>query len=65
MQIFVNNLKLTMVVNSMNRLIVIFLMPLSIIVTGCNTTAGILSGAGKDLQAAGAWVSPKEQVSLK
>jgi len=49
----------------MNRLIVIFLMPLSIIVTGCNTTSGILTGAGKDLQAAGSWISPKEQVPLK
>ena len=54
-----------MVVNYMNKLIMLFLIPLSIIVTGCNTTAGILSGAGKDLQAAGAWVSPKEQVPLK
>lgn len=49
----------------MNNLIVLILMPLSIIVAGCNTTAGILQGAGKDLQAAGSWVSPKEQVPLK
>lgn len=49
----------------MNRLFVMILMPLSIIVTGCNTTAGMLTGAGKDLQAAGTWISPKEQVPLK
>jgi predicted small secreted protein len=49
----------------MNRLIFVFLMPLFIIAAGCNTTAGILSGAGKDFQAAGSWISPKEQVPLK
>ena len=49
----------------MNRLIFMFVMPLFIVAAGCNTTAGILSGAGKDLQAAGTWVSPKEQVPLK
>lgn len=43
--------------------IVILIMAVSL--TACNTTAGILSGAGKDLQAAGAWVSPKESISLK
>ena len=42
-----------------------FMMPLFIVASGCNTTAGILTGAGKDLQAAGTWVSPKEQVPLK
>jgi predicted small secreted protein len=35
------------------------------LLTGCNTTAGILSGAGKDLQAAGAWVSPQQSINLK
>ena len=49
----------------MNRLIVILLMPLTIVVTGCNTVSGTLVGAGKDLQAAGSWISPKEQVPLK
>ena len=49
----------------MNKLIFMFLMPLVIIASGCNTTAGILSGAGKDLQAAGSWISPKEEVPLK
>lgn len=44
--------------------------PLNILVllallTGCNTTAGILSGAGKDLQAAGAWISPQQSITLK
>lgn len=36
-----------------------------LLLTACNTTSGILTGAGKDLQAAGTWVSPKEQVPLK
>lgn len=49
----------------LNKLIFVFLMPLFIVAAGCNTTAGILTGAGKDLQAAGTWVSPKEQVPLK
>lgn len=43
----------------------IVLLIMAISVTACNTTAGILQGAGKDLQAAGTWVSPKEQVPLK
>ena len=47
----------------MNKLVVLFLF--SFTVAGCNTTAGILSGAGKDLQAAGSWVSSQEQVPLK
>jgi predicted small secreted protein len=45
----------------MKTLILLF----SFTVAGCNTTAGILSGAGKDLQAAGSWVSSQEQVPLK
>lgn len=49
----------------MNKLIMLFLIPLSIIVTGCNTTAGLLTGAGKDLQTAGEWMNPKEKVPLK
>lgn len=49
----------------MNRLIFVFLMPLFIVAAGCNTTSGILTGVGKDLQAAGTWVSPKEEVPLK
>jgi predicted small secreted protein len=47
----------------MNKLII--MLVLSMVLTGCNTTSGILTGAGKDLQAAGTWVSPKEQVPLK
>jgi predicted small secreted protein len=43
--------------------IVLLIMVVSL--AACNTTAGILQGAGKDLQAAGSWVSPKEQVPLK
>ena len=49
----------------MNRLILIFMMPLTIIAAGCNTVSGTLVGAGKDLQAAGSWMTPKEQVPLK
>jgi predicted small secreted protein len=43
----------------------IVLMIMVVSLAACNTTAGILSGAGKDLQAAGAWATPKEQVPLK
>lgn len=49
----------------MNRLILIFMMPLFIVAAGCNTVSGTLVGAGKDLQAAGRWMSPSESVSLK
>jgi len=43
--------------------IVLTIMLLSL--AACNTTSGILTGAGKDLQAAGAWATPKEQIPLK
>jgi len=43
--------------------IVLTIMLLSLV--ACNTTSGILTGAGKDLQAAGAWATPKEQIPLK
>jgi predicted small secreted protein len=43
----------------------IILLIMVVLLTACNTTAGILQGAGKDLQAAGTWVSPKDQVPLK
>ena len=36
-----------------------------LLLAACNTTSGILTGAGKDLQAAGSWMSPKEVVPLK
>ena len=49
----------------MNRLILIFMMPMFIVAAGCNTVSGTLVGAGKDLQAAGRWMSPSESVSLK
>lgn len=49
----------------MDRLILIFLMPMFIVAAGCNTVSGTLVGAGKDLQAAGRWMSPSESVSLK
>jgi predicted small secreted protein len=43
--------------------IVLLIMLLSLV--ACNTASGVLSGAGKDLQAAGSWMSPKESVPLK
>ena len=43
--------------------IVLAIMLLSL--AACNTTSGILTGAGKDLQAAGAWMSPQQSVPLK
>jgi len=43
----------------------IVLLIMTVSLAACNTTAGILSGAGKDLQAAGAWVSPQQSISLK
>jgi predicted small secreted protein len=36
-----------------------------LLLAACNTTSGILTGAGKDLQAAGAWMSPQQSISLK
>ena len=50
---------------TLNKLIFVFLMPLFIVAAGCNTVSGTLVGAGKDLQAAGRWMSPSESVSLK
>lgn len=43
----------------------IVLAVMLLLLTACNTTSGILTGAGKDLQAAGSWISPKESVPLK
>jgi predicted small secreted protein len=43
----------------------IVLAMMLLLLAACNTTSGILTGAGKDLQAAGSWVSPKESVPLK
>ena len=36
-----------------------------LLLAACNTTSGILTGAGKDLQAAGAWMSPQQSITLK
>ena len=36
-----------------------------LLLAACNTTSGILTGAGKDLQAAGAWMSPQQSIPLK
>jgi len=43
----------------------IVLVMMLLLLTACNTTSGILTGAGKDLQAAGAWMSPQQSISLK
>lgn len=43
----------------------IILALMLLLLTACNTTSGILTGAGKDLQAAGAWMSPQQSISLK
>jgi predicted small secreted protein len=43
--------------------IVLLIMLLSL--AACNTASGVLSGAGKDLQAAGAWMSPQQSIPLK
>ena len=43
----------------------IVLLIMTVSLAACNTTSGILTGAGKDLQAAGAWVSPQQSISLK
>jgi predicted small secreted protein len=36
-----------------------------LLLAACNTTSGILTGVGKDLQGAGEWVRPQQPVSLK
>lgn len=43
--------------------IVLLIMVVSL--TACNTTSGILTGVGKDLQGAGEWVRPQQSVQLK
>ena len=43
----------------------IILAMMLLLLAACNTTSGILTGAGKDLQAAGAWMSPQQSISLK
>jgi len=44
---------------------VILSLTLLVMLTACNTTAGVLSGVGKDLQTASELVTPKEKVPLK
>jgi predicted small secreted protein len=36
-----------------------------LLLAACNTTSGILTGVGKDLQGAGEWVRPQQSLSLK
>ena len=36
-----------------------------LLLAACNTTSGILTGVGKDLQGAGEWVRPQQSVQLK
>jgi predicted small secreted protein len=42
----------------------IFLSFIVLLLAACNTVSGTLIGVGKDLQAAGEWTTPKEQVPL-
>jgi len=35
------------------------------LLAACNTTSGILTGVGKDLQGAGEWVRPQQSIQLK
>ena len=43
----------------------IVLLIMVVLLTACNTTSGILTGVGKDLQGAGEWVRPQQSLSLK
>jgi predicted small secreted protein len=43
----------------------IVLAMMLLLLAACNTTSGILTGVGKDLQGAGEWVRPQQPVSLK
>lgn len=43
----------------------IVLLIMVVLLAACNTTAGILTGAGKDLQGAGEWIRPQQSVPLK
>ena len=43
----------------------IILALMLLLLAACNTTSGILTGAGKDLQGAGEWVRPQQSLSLK
>ena len=36
-----------------------------LLLAACNTTSGILTGLGKDLQGAGEWVRPQQSIQLK
>jgi predicted small secreted protein len=43
----------------------IVLAMMLLLLAACNTTSGILTGAGKDLQGAGEWIRPQQSVPLK
>ena len=43
----------------------IILAMMLLLLAACNTTSGILTGVGKDLQGAGEWVRPQQSVPLK
>lgn len=43
----------------------IVLAMMLLLLAACNTTSGILTGVGKDLQGAGEWVRPQQSLSLK
>ena len=36
-----------------------------LLLAACNTTSGILTGVGKDLQGADEWVRPQQSIQLK
>lgn len=33
--------------------------------SACHTASGVLQGAGKDIQAVGKWVEPKQSVDIR
>ena len=43
----------------------IVLAMMLLLLAACNTTSGILTGVGKDLQGAGEWVRPQQSIQLK
>jgi predicted small secreted protein len=43
----------------------IILAIMLLLLAACNTTSGILTGVGKDLQGAGEWVRPQQSISIK
>ncbi len=42
----------------------LFLLIFTLALSGCYSTAGLVTGAGKDLQAVGSWITPSESIRL-